>query len=397
MGINILKIPKSNKPIHNFFVDFYNNYINIKIITNSKNIVKSNKRVYMSLLKLYNNYVDMRMINDCKKDVINRIKEAKKEDQNRSIYFLLDQNHGNLGDQAIGYAEVKFIRDNLKNYNTICVLEREYNLLKSYFKRIIKENDIIILIGGGSIGNQYIHHERSRRDVIKSFPNNKIISFPQTIYFSSDEYGKRELKNSVETYNSHKDLTVIAREKISYDIMKKVFNNNIIITPDIVLYLNKTRPNIRRQGALCCLRSDVESILTKEGKSNIISIVNKYFDVVTITDMSLNHNISIEDRELELEKKFNQFKSAELVITDRLHGMIFAAITATPCIVISNYNHKIRGTYNWIKHLDYISYCESIMDIPKYIYDLKEIKNCTYSNDFAIPFYKNIINAILTE
>lgn len=41
--------------------------------------------------------------------------------------------------------------------------------------------------------------------------------------------------------------------------------------------------------------------------------------------------------------KYIKFRECELVITDRIHGMIFAAITGTPCIALSNY--KIKGTY----------------------------------------------------
>ena len=43
--------------------------------------------------------------------------------------------------------------------------------------------------------------------------------------------------------------------------------------------------------------------------------------------------------------KFKDFQKSELVITDRLHGMIFCYITKTPCIVMPNNNHKILMTY----------------------------------------------------
>ncbi len=42
------------------------------------------------------------------------------------------------------------------------------------------------------------------------------------------------------------------------------------------------------------------------------------------------------DRMEELNSKFAEFLSSGLVITDRLHGMIFAAITGTPCIALDN-------------------------------------------------------------
>ncbi|WP_423202829.1 polysaccharide pyruvyl transferase family protein [Morganella morganii] len=52
---------------------------------------------------------------------------------------------------------------------------------------------------------------------------------------------------------------------------------------------------------------------------------------------------------------WTKFSNSKLVVTDRLHGMIFAFITNTPCLVIRNSNHKIEETYkNWISNFNYI-------------------------------------------
>ena len=48
------------------------------------------------------------------------------------------------------------------------------------------------------------------------------------------------------------------------------------------------------------------------------------------------------------------------MVTDRLHGMIFAALTKTPCIVVPNSNYKIKGIYEWLKGLNYISFLEDM-------------------------------------
>ena len=59
-------------------------------------------------------------------------------------------------------------------------------------------------------------------------------------------------------------------------------------------------------------------------------------------------------RKKVIYKKLKKFAKSKIVITDRLHGMIFAYLTQTPCIVFSNYNHKVIGTYEWIKDVNYI-------------------------------------------
>lgn len=79
---------------------------------------------------------------------------------------------------------------------------------------------------------------------------------------------------------------------------------------------------------------------------NIIHIkIKNWFNSTNI-----DHNyLSIIQREEELHKIWNTFKSAQFVITDRLHARIFCYITNTPCLVFQNNNHKVRETYDWNK------------------------------------------------
>ena len=92
--------------------------------------------------------------------------------------------------------------------------------------------------------------------------------------------------------------------------------------------------------------------------------------------------------------KYIKFRECELVITDRIHGMIFAAITGTPCIALSNYNYKVKGTYEWIKNLGYIKFTDDINEIPTLIQELKNIKKIKYDNSFAVKKYEQIVQSI---
>lgn len=60
----------------------------------------------------------------------------------------------------------------------------------------------------------------------------------------------------------------------------------------------------------------------------------------------------------EVFSMLNEFRRASLVITDRMHGMIMAAITNTPCIVMESLDKKILGSYEWIKKLEYIQFVD---------------------------------------
>jgi len=321
------------------------------------------------------------------------------------IFIIGTPHHGNLGDQAIAYAENKILEDNFKDHTIIEICTVDImNHLKS-LKENVKKDDVFVLHGGGNLGDEYYWEEEARRNIISGFKDNKIILFPQSIYFKDTENGKKEFEKTKMIYNEHKNFTIIARENTSYNVMKKAFpNNNVILTPDIVMYLNKTSPKFDRAGALLSLRKDREGVLSQAQKDEIKNEVRKNFDDIIITDtvaecMShdnqvLEYMINVNQREKQLNKKWDQFKKVELVITDRLHGMVFCAITSTPCIVIANYNHKVKDTYEWLKDLNYIRFVNNVDEIPELIKELKNIKVKEYDNSFAMKNYEKIIKVM---
>ena len=157
---------------------------------------------------------------------------------------------------------------------------------------------------------------------------------------------------------------MIAREQTSFSLMKQHFPKaTILLTPDIVLSLNKVEPKSERKGVVICMRKDSEKSLSQQQNDFIIETANNHFGEVTYYDTHIGRsNLSITERKDELYKIWNTFKKAELVITDRLHGMIFCYITNTPCLVFQNNNHKVRETYDWIKRVDYITLMTSFSE-----------------------------------
>ena len=300
--------------------------------------------------------------------------------------------HNNLGDNAITIAEKKYIKDNIQEYQYYEISEETVEKCIEKVKKHVNDEDILFLHGGGNLGDEYLYVEEGRRKVVQLFPNNVIIFFPQTMHFSETEKGKKELNKSKEIYSKHKKLLIIAREKVSYEAMKREFNKNKVIqTPDIVTYLNETKEDEKREGLLFILRSDIEANLTQEQIKQIDTIAKKYFDKIEYSDTAKGGMILEKHRKTKLENMFNKYRKAQLVITDRLHGMIFAAITSTPCIALDNYNHKIRACSVTLEGLDYIKYIESIDEIEEKIKYLLNNKFDKYNNEFAIRQFEQIM------
>ncbi|MDR4317699.1 putative polysaccharide pyruvyl transferase [Niallia circulans] len=294
------------------------------------------------------------------------------------IFVTIASDYGNLGDIAITQTQIAYLQTVYPSYNIISVYASEtYSAMKE-MKKKCSEKDIITIIGGGNMGDLYKSYEEYRRTIIKYFPKNKIISFPQTIDFSETESGRKALQKTQEIYSRHRNLHLLAREPISYEIMKRLFPyNKVYLVPDIVLSRKEAEPILSREHILVCLRNDMEINLEESFKRTLITLLEGEVEPLVYYDTHIGDGeITMSKGKEELEKIFHAFKKSKIVITDRLHGMIFCAITKTPCIVFQNSNHKIEGTYNqWLKGIEYIKLLDPTdMDtIRRAIKELKEI------------------------
>lgn len=304
----------------------------------------------------------------------------------KKIIIMGIPHHGNIGDNAIAIAEEELIKKIFPQHKLYMMQEKYLDICVNKAKKFINNEDIILLHGGGNIGDTYERPEKGRREVIKTFLNNKIIIFPQTSYFSDTEKGQKELEISKQIYNNHKNLIMLAREEKSYKFMKEHFYNcKIYLTPDIVMTLNKSSSK-SRENALLLFRTDTEKTLEDSNIEKIKEIAENKFGNYTMSDMNLGSgivNIGGNKRDEVLNNKLEQFQNSQIAITDRLHGMIFAAITETPCVVFGNFNHKISESYKWLKNLEYIQFCNDIEEIEQAIEKVTKAPNRKYDNKFA--------------
>lgn len=275
----------------------------------------------------------------------------------KKCFVFLAADYGNLGDVAITYAQEKFLKDNFPGYTIVDVpISKTLSDLKT-LQNICSSDDIVTIVGGGNMSDLYFDIELLRQMVVKAFPHNKIISFPQTMFFSDSLSGRYLKRQAVKVYSQHINLTITVRERWSHEMMK-IFLPNCKLTPDIVMALDKREPLKARKGITFCLRNDAESGISQEFKKELRSQLANQYDIVDYDTHIGRGGLSIQEREQELNKIWSQFRSSEWVITDRLHGMIFAYITGTPCIVLPNNNYKIEGCYSWIKNCGYIHFMD---------------------------------------
>ena len=307
------------------------------------------------------------------------------------VFLLMTPEHGNIGDQAIAKAENKFLRDNGINY--IEITSRTLSEMNWANQLDVFNGFPILINGGGNLGTLWMDVEKLQREIIQKNPKSNIFFLPNTIFYEDSVWGREELDKSVRIYNRHKHLTIYAREKTSYDFMKPIYRD-VRLIPDMVLSLKKDSYNLERKGCLLCLRSDCEKTRTQEQEEVIRKQAKLLFgDQVADTDMIVKGGVAVSERENALNAKFAQFSGAELVITDRLHGMIFCAITGTPCIVFDSKSPKVRGCYEWIKHLDYIRFADKPEDIAE-VYRAIPAGPHHYDNSHLTHYYQTLAEDI---
>ena len=273
----------------------------------------------------------------------------------KKCLVMLAADYGNLGDVAITYAQEQWLAVQYPEYEIVDVpISKTLSHLKA-LKNICSSTDIITIVGGGNMSDLYFDIEILRQMVVKAFQNNRIISFPQTLFFSDTLGGKFLKWMAKRTYSKHKNLTITAREIWSFNTMKQI-SLDCLLLPDIVMTLDKSEPKVERSGITMCLRNDKEASLSKDFVHELRERLSLDFAVADYDTHIDKEGMSVAEREQELEMIWTSCRSSQWVLTDRLHGMIFAFITGTPCIVFPNNNYKIEGCYKWIKDCGYVFY-----------------------------------------
>lgn len=305
-----------------------------------------------------------------------RFLQEVRETASPKAWLFCAPDYGNLGDHAIAAAEHRFFK-NAFHMELIEVPAGGFPVCGPAAKGEIKPSDLILITGGGFLGSIWMHSERQTREVVASYPENRIIVLPQTLYWEKLPEYEAEEEKSREVYTAHPRLTLCARDEESARLMQETYPGcHVELLPDMVLSCNWEFPDAaERCGILLCLRSDQESVLTEAVQRGIFCWAEETGREVRFTDTVLNRwPVPQWERGALLNAKLREFREAEVVVTDRLHGLLFSVITGTPCVALSNRTHKLRETFRWVRDIPNVRFAPSaeqvgtlaaeVLDIP---------------------------------
>jgi len=279
---------------------------------------------------------------------------------NACVFFMATPCHGNLGDHAIVCAQKKVLAQWGYENSIVEISSAMYHKYRTDITKCVKPDDIIVIDGGGSMGTLWPLEDDKISEIIDTYKKNRIIVFPQTCYYDDSAAARERLKKNQKIYASAERLLIALRDKKSYDFCVQNFKGvSFAYTPDIVLSLAYNAAVERQDKCLICFRADCEKVLSDADEQKIYAYLKEKGIETEPVSTVCDYPVSAQMRKAELEKLWDKFAGARLVLTDRLHGMIFAAITGTPCLAMDNKSKKVSGVHAWIAKLPTVRICET--------------------------------------
>lgn len=282
----------------------------------------------------------------------------------------------NVGDHAQTIAIRSWLQRHFPDLPVIELDKEEARYFLPALEWLIQPQDIIILQSGGNMGDRGLWTEKIRRLLISKFPQNQIISLPQSIQFSDTPLGQQEKEITRQIYATHPNLTIIARDPVSEELALELFpNSQVFCMPDFALSLppqpEQSNPIPK---VLLCLRHDDQSILTAEQHQELAQSLPypyTFFDTVLEQPIEMHEQESVVNRVLDL------FGASSVVITDRFHGLVFSVLCKKPCVVLTTVDHKLTAGIHWFKELPFVALAQDINEIPALVEHCISVENRT--------------------
>lgn len=322
-----------------------------------------------------------------------------KLNKNKKIFLFGTPMHGNLGDHAIAVQEQYFFEDFFQDYEYFEILMPMYHTQKEIIKDAVTPEDLVVISGGGWMGNLWIHNEFVIREIVQNYPNNKIIILPQTVYYTSDELGEMEYRITNEILKKHSNLHIFVRERKSYNFIKQKFeftgNSDVHFVPDMVLYgkniITKEKCIGYENVINICIREDCES--EQENIDDFYKKIKQNYNIRKVSTV-IKSPVVLKKRISELQKSWETFANAEITITDRLHAMLFSVLNGTPCIVLNNKTGKVFGVADWLDDTNMIVRANSLSEVLEILKRTTIWKHKKYDREKLLNYFEKMAEVI---
>ncbi|GIK99972.1 MAG: exopolysaccharide biosynthesis protein [Alphaproteobacteria bacterium] len=287
--------------------------------------------------------------------------------------------YDNVGDSAIWLGEIAFLADRLH------VAPAHTSDTFSYSRErlaAVRDLDLILLSGGGNLGDLFKGFLEAKIRVLEDFPQVPIVQLPQTIHFRDPA----RLDMFRRAVARHRRFTLIARDRICFDMARETFDCDVRLCPDMALWLELPRPAPPVRDVACLLRSDVAINQSYLRDGRTVGEDMLVFDwsaaesgrFAVEAERALTRAMGLYPRKLAaLESSLTLFRnraawsrvrrgcallsSARVVVTDRLHGHILCTLMGIPHVILdNNYGKVTRFHESWTKDFPTVRLARSV-------------------------------------
>lgn len=254
----------------------------------------------------------------------------------------------NVGDVLIMLGTDAFFT---ANSNRIAVAGNADNGLRRL--AATQQRELIVLQGGGNLGDLYPGHERFRQAVIAARQHNPIVILPQTVHFES----RAALARASRIYRAHPDLVICVRDRESEHVAREHLADRVLLAPDMAHYLWPVPPQQAGQEALTLLRTDGEAVAGSTrgvdwnaALTPVTKIAIKCINRLHRIDGTVRTGLPLYDlnRTLALRimaEAVEFFSPYGVVTTSRLHAHILACLMGKEVTLLDNSYGKNRSYF----------------------------------------------------
>lgn len=288
----------------------------------------------------------------------------------RTVQYVDVPMYANVGDLLIMLGTERFFEK-----HTIPVSRRS-----AYFNFRIERvapDEVVVFQGGGNFGDLYEHPQSVRDASIPRLHAHRVIILPQSLHFQSAE----TLRRTAALYRQHPDLHICVRDPVSFETAQ-AFTDHVHLLPDMA---HQLWPTLLRNAPAAHARPSTSTrtlqFMRTDGEVSELRGSDAPLDPANLTHCDWPHFVGRRDvgyrqlcralrilHVLRLDANLSQrtlqawrshvealvaqatalFSTHDQVVTDRLHGHIFACLLGIPNQVLDNaYGKNSRYVSTW--------------------------------------------------
>ncbi len=283
-----------------------------------------------------------------------------------SVALLDFPNHSNVGDSLIWLGEIAYLRRRQAKIRYVC---EPWSLVVGHLRRRLTPETVILIHGGGNFGTLWPEHHAFRLNVIRQFPDHRILQLPQSLYFSQDADGAATARATAEVLERHRGFTLLVRDETSAGIAERRLESLPPVVPDMAFFIGpvagRTTPgndffllsrsdhekdrrwNDTQARTELLARAEQRDWLKSGLGEMVVRRLSRTLGVrgggLGTAGVALTLAVWNAMAGAELRRGADLLGQGRVVVTDRLHAHILSILLDKPHVVVDNANGKLSG------------------------------------------------------